>query len=93
MIRIDFTQKYNSSLRSVLEKNSSLYETINTAVKRFVHNSKDTRLRTHALKKRMRGKFAFSVTDDIRIIFMWLGKSAVRFLAIGDHKEVYGKGH
>ena len=37
----------------------------------------------------MKGKFAFSITNDIRIIYEWLGKNTVRFLAIGGHKKVY----
>jgi len=37
----------------------------------------------------MKGKFAFSITDDIRIVYEWLGKSTVRFLAIGEHEKVY----
>jgi len=92
MIRIEFTEPYHSSLRKTLEKNSTLHKNINTAVKRFVRNSIDTRLHTHALKKRMKGKWAFSVTDDIRIVFIWMGKSTARFLAIGSHRDVYGKG-
>ncbi len=37
----------------------------------------------------MKGKFAFSITGDMRIIYEWLGKNTVRFLAIGGHKKVY----
>jgi len=39
----------------------------------------------------MKGKWAFSVTDDIRIVYEWLGKTTVRFLAIGRHSKVYKK--
>ncbi len=93
MIRIEFTGRYETLLGRVIEKNSALQFSIDNAVNRFRRNHKDTRLQTHALKKRMRGKWAFSVTDDIRIIFIWLGKSSVRFLAIGSHKEVYSNRH
>ncbi|KKU92239.1 MAG: hypothetical protein UY21_C0003G0015 [Microgenomates group bacterium GW2011_GWA1_48_10] len=39
----------------------------------------------------MKGKWAFSVTSDIRTIYIWVGKNTVSFLAIGSHKKVYGK--
>jgi mRNA-degrading endonuclease YafQ of YafQ-DinJ toxin-antitoxin module len=39
----------------------------------------------------MKGKWAFSITDDIRIIYEWKDKNVVRFLAIGTHPEVYRK--
>jgi len=39
----------------------------------------------------MRGKFSFSITGDVRIVYEWLGRNEVRFLAIGGHRKVYGK--
>lgn len=91
MIRIEFTGAYEKMLRGTLQKNVSLKSGVDVSIKQFCRNPKDTRLRTHALKKRMKGKYAFSVTEDIRIIFIWKGKSSVRFLAIGSHTEAYGK--
>lgn len=70
MIRIEFTGEYEKTLRHLLKKNYSLREDVDRAVGRFHRNFKDTRLHTHVLKKRMRGKYAFSVTDDVRIIFV-----------------------
>lgn len=37
----------------------------------------------------MEGQWAFSIDNDIRVVYQWLGKSAVRFLAIGSHLQVY----
>ena len=37
----------------------------------------------------MAEKWAFSITDDIRIVYEWLNKNTVRFLAIGGHNRVY----
>jgi mRNA-degrading endonuclease YafQ of YafQ-DinJ toxin-antitoxin module len=55
----------------------------------FRKNPGDTRLDNHDLKKKMFGQRAFSITDDIRIVYKWLGKNEVRFLAIGGHSKVY----
>jgi len=60
-------------------------------IKLFRKNPSDTRLHNHALRKKMKGKFAFNVTGDIRIVYEWLGKNSVRFLAIGSHSQVYRK--
>jgi mRNA-degrading endonuclease YafQ of YafQ-DinJ toxin-antitoxin module len=54
-----------------------------------MRNPDDTRLDRHPLTKKMGGKWAFSITDDIRIVYEWLGKNTVRFLAIGKHRKVY----
>ncbi|OGG27543.1 hypothetical protein A3A64_02805 [Candidatus Gottesmanbacteria bacterium RIFCSPLOWO2_01_FULL_48_11] len=55
----------------------------------FRKNPDDTRLRNHALHKKLAGKWAFSITGDIRIVYEWVGMSTVRLLAIGGHKMVY----
>lgn len=55
----------------------------------FERNPADTRLRNHKLHGKMTGRFAFSITDDIRIIYKPTGKNTVRFLAIGPHEKVY----
>lgn len=91
MIRIEYTGAYEKTLRRVLEKSPALHSNIDISVNRFRRNPKDTRIHAHALKKRMKGKYAFSVTDDMRIVFVWLGKSTARFLAIGEHRDVYGR--
>lgn len=49
----------------------------------------DTRLGNHALHRRMTGEFAFSITNDIRIVYEKVGVNWVKFLNIGNHKEVY----
>lgn len=57
----------------------------------FRNNPNDTRLRNHKLHKDLKGKWAFSVTGEIRIVYEWIGKTTVRFLAIGTHQDVYIK--
>lgn len=90
-MKILVSGQYNRMYRNLCAKDPDIVETIIKRVILFRKNSKDTRLHTHALKKRMRGKYAFSVTDDIRILFIRIGKSTARFLAIGRHTDVYGQ--
>jgi mRNA-degrading endonuclease YafQ of YafQ-DinJ toxin-antitoxin module len=90
-MKILVSGQYNRMYHDLCAKDPDLVETIIKKVLLFRRNSKDTRLHTHALKKRMRGKYAFSVTDTIRIIFVWIGKTTARFLAIGSHTDVYDR--
>ncbi len=46
-------------------------------------------LRTHKLKGRLAGRWAFSVAYDVRVIFRFLEADEALFLAIGSHSEVY----
>lgn len=66
-------------------------EEVSTRVEWFKKNPNDTRLGNHDLKKKMEGQWAFWITGDIRIVYMWIGRHKVRFLSIGGHKKVYRK--
>lgn len=89
MIRITFSSDFDKQYRTLVEEKNTLRETVLEKIQWFCKNPSDTRLENHSLKKRMRGKWAFSITDDIRIIYLWRGKNTARFLAIGSHEEVY----
>lgn len=91
MVRINFTGRFNTMYSAVLEENPGLEREVFKRVNWFRKRPDDQRLGNHALRKRMKGKWAFSVTDDIRIVYEWKIKNVVRFLAIGKHEEVYGQ--
>lgn len=89
MIRVKRTGKFNQLLDDLYVENPELELEVNQRVHWFKNNPDDTRLDNHALTKRLEGKWAFSITDDIRIVYEWLGKTTVRFLAIGGHTRIY----
>ncbi len=91
MVKIQLSGKFDLMYRTLAEDNSPLKEEVARRIKWFKANPSDTRLNNHALRKRMKGKYAFSITEDIRIVYEWLGKNRVRFLAIGGHLQVYKK--
>lgn len=91
MIRYQASESYYQNLKELLQESPELSEIIDLHIKWFNNNPDDTRLANHELHKHMSGKWAFSITDDIRIIYKWLGKNEVRFLAIGGHPKVYKK--
>lgn len=78
-------------LNELISQDNSLEQVVVERIKWFQRNPQDTRLDNHLLTKKMAGKWAFSITDDIRIVYEWLTKTTVRFLAIGGHKKVYGR--
>lgn len=91
MIKVQLGRRFNPSYRLLVEHNPSLRIEIDKRVVWFRKNPDDTRLRNHFLRKKMKGKFAFGITDDVRIVYESVGKNTVRFLAIGGHKVVYGR--
>ena len=91
MLKAQRHLEYIRDLTELLKSDSELGDEINKRVEWFKKNPDDTRLDNHHLEKRMKGRWAFSITGDVRIVYKWLGKKEVRFLAIGGHKKVYGK--
>lgn len=89
MVKVKFSGKFDKMYKELVEGKSDLRNITATRIKLFEKNPEDTRLRNHSLRKHLEGRWAFSITDDIRIIYKWIGKSSVRFLAIGHHKSVY----
>ena len=89
MLKVDFGKGFNQQYKKLVADKEELKTLINSKIDIFRKNSDDTRLRSHALHKHLTGKCAFSITDNIRIVYECLGENTVRFLAIGTHKEVY----
>ena len=89
MIKIRRRGDFSEMLDALLAEDESLEQIVDESIKWFQSNPTDTRLDNHPLTKRLEGKWAFSITDDLRIVYEWLGKTTVRFLAIGGHKRVY----
>lgn len=91
MIKIKITGIFDKQLVNLYSSHQSLQIIIQERIKLFQQNPQDTRLKNHALTKRLKGKYSFSITSDIRIIYVWVGENTVRFLAVGTHNQVYGR--
>ena len=89
MTKIKRTGQFDRMYKDLLKEIPELENEVDLRMTWFEKNPNDTRLDNHALHKSMKDKFAFSITDDIRIIYEWLGHNTVRFLAIGGHPVVY----
>jgi mRNA-degrading endonuclease YafQ of YafQ-DinJ toxin-antitoxin module len=61
---------------------------VRAALLRFAADPRDPLLRTHKLKGELRGYWAFSVDDDLKVVFRWSGDEAF-LLNLGSHDEVY----
>ena len=89
MVSILYGKKYRKNLQELIIEIPTIGSNVDQRVKWFRNNPPDTRLRNHSLHKKLEGKWAFSVTGDIRIIYKWVGTNTVRLLTIGRHKMVY----
>ena len=58
-------------------------------MKIFLENPFFPQLRIHKLSGKLVGQWAFSVDDDCRIVFEFVGKDQVLLIDVGSHDEVY----
>jgi mRNA-degrading endonuclease YafQ of YafQ-DinJ toxin-antitoxin module len=63
-------------------------ELLRAALRRFADDPRDPLLRTHKLKGDLARYWAFSVDDDLRVLFRWDG-DACFLVALGSHDEIY----
>ena len=61
---------------------------LRAALRRFAADPKDPLLRTHKLTGDLDAYWAFSVDDDLRVLFRWDGDAAF-LVNLGPHDEVY----
>jgi mRNA interferase YafQ len=61
---------------------------LRAALRRFAADPRDPLLRTHKLKGDLGAYWAFSVDDDLRVLFRWDGETCF-LVAVGTHDEVY----
>jgi addiction module RelE/StbE family toxin len=87
-MNIKYTAQYRKHYKKRILPNQKLHKRFILRLNIFLQNSKTSLLRDHPLKGDKKGLRAFSITDDIRVVYRKQGKT-VYFLDIGTHNQVY----
>ena len=84
-MRVTASSRFVRRAKKLREPQASM---LRAALRRFAADPGDPLLRVHKLKGDLRAYWAFSVDDDLRVLFRWDGE--VAFLVnLGSHDEVY----
>ena len=84
-MRITASSRFLRRAKKLREPQASM---LRASLRRFAAEPTDPLLRIHKLKGDLRDYWAFSVDDDLRVLFRWNGD--VAFLVnLGSHDEVY----
>ena len=84
-LRLTASSRFLRMAKKLREPQASMLRSV---LRRFAVDPQDPLLRTHKLKGNLDGYWAFSVDDDLRVLFRWNG-GEVFLVAIGSHDEVY----
>lgn len=86
MINFDYHKDFKKEYKKLSEKLKMAFK------ERFLLFSEDPTnplLKNHPLTGNLKGKYAFSVSGDVRVIYRVQSKNSVMLLRIGTHNQVY----
>ena len=84
-MRFTASSRFLRKAKKLREPQASM---LRAALRRFAANPTDVLLRTHKLKGDLGAYWAFSVDEDLRVLFRWDGDEAF-LVNLGSHDEVY----
>ncbi|MEO6058690.1 MAG: type II toxin-antitoxin system YafQ family toxin [Candidatus Limnocylindria bacterium] len=84
-MRFSASSRFLRKAKKLKEPQASM---LRAALRRFAAEPQDPLLHTHKLKGELEGYWAFSVDDDLRVLFRWEGDEAF-LVSLGSHDEVY----
>jgi mRNA-degrading endonuclease YafQ of YafQ-DinJ toxin-antitoxin module len=84
-LRFTASSRFLRRAKKLREPQASM---LRAALRRFAAIPKDPLLRTHKLSGDLEAYWAFSVDDDLRVLFRWQGDEAF-LVNLGSHDEVY----
>ena len=88
MMRLELEKSFRKKSKKLLLKIPSLKATYEDILQKLATDPFDPALHTHALAGALKGRYACSLTYDLRIVFR-LYDDIVHLLDVGDHDEVY----
>lgn len=84
-LQVIASSRFIRKARKLREPKASM---LRAALRRFAVDPQDPLLRTHKLKGELDAYWAFSVDNDLRVLFRWEGDDAF-LVNLGSHDQVY----
>lgn len=84
-LRVIASTRFMRNARKLREPQASM---LRAALRRFAVDPQDPLLRTHKLKGELDVYWAFTVDNDLRVLFRWEGDEAF-LVNLGSHDQVY----
>lgn len=84
-LRLTASRRFLRKAKKLHEPQASM---LRAALRRFAADPQDPLLRTHKLKGDLDAYWAFSVDDDLRVLFRWESDEAF-LVNLGSHDQVY----
>ena len=89
MISAIWDEAFKRSYKKRIKKNEERRRRFWGRMELFLASPFSPQLRTHKLSGKLEGQWAFSVDNDFRVVFEFIGEDKVLLIDIGTHDEVY----
>ena len=87
---IVLSNQFKKNFKKRILKNTPLIAKYKIRTAFFIQNSSNPLLHTHILKGKLREYRSFSISGDIRVIYIQQNTNTILFVDIGSHTQVYG---
>lgn len=88
-MKIKLYRGFKKAYKVRIASNQKLAQQTEQKIILFKSDPRDPILKDHGLSGAKRGLRAFSITGDIRIVYLPVSEDEVIFLDIGSHNQVY----
>ena len=88
-MKIEIHPSFKKAYKKRILNNPKLLLKMTQGIKLFQDNSNNPILNNHGLKGSKKSLKAFSITSDIRIVYLKVSEDHVILLNIGTHNQVY----
>lgn len=88
-MQLRFHASFEKAYKNRITLNRKLVSQTEQRIALFKSNPKNHILRDHALSGTKRGLRTFSITGDIRIVYLPISENEVIFIGIGTHNQIY----
>lgn len=88
MKTIRIAASFSRRAKKLIKRNPNLDQDLRASIAKLLINPFDPTLHTHPLSGKLNGKYACSLTYDLRLGFTLAGE-VIHLLDIGSHDEVY----
>ena len=89
MISAIWDEAFKRSYKKRIKNNEERRRRFWRRMELFLASPFSPQLRTHKLSGKLGGQWAFSVDEDCRVVFEFIGEDKVLLIDIGSHDEVY----
>jgi len=86
---LELTPTFQKQMKILKRKDPKAFGRLRTHLVRFIADPFDPELRTHKLRGRLLERYAFSLSESLRVVFRFRDPTTIVLIALGTHSQVY----